>query len=49
MLETWLNDVKSWATHPLKEDGNIIDWALFVGLIIVLTILWSGVIRRLLD
>jgi hypothetical protein len=49
MLEAYWNDVKRWAKHPYNEDGNLVDWVLFVGLWVVATILWATVIRRLVD
>jgi hypothetical protein len=49
MLEAYLNDVKAWAAHPYREEGNVIDWFLFVGLWIVATYLWIRVIHRLVD
>lgn len=49
MLQTYWNDVMGWFKHPYNEDGNVIDWFLFFGLVIVINILWLSVIRRLLD
>ena len=47
MLNTWLADVKKWAAHPYNENGNLMDWFLFIGLMGVCTVLWSRIIRRL--
>jgi len=49
MLDTFISDVKNWAMRPYREEGSIFDWFLFVGLWVVLTILWMRVIRRLAD
>ena len=49
MLEQYWSDVKKWAAKPYNEDGNVLDWFLFVGLWIVCTVLWARVIRRLVD
>lgn len=49
MLQTFWNDVKRWASQPYRENGNLFDWFLFIGLWIVATALWIRVIRRLTD
>lgn len=49
MLERYLSDVKNWAAHPYNEEGNLLDWFLFIGLWVVCSILWVRVIRRLAD
>ncbi len=49
MLNNWLNDVKGWAKQPYREEGDLIDWFLFVGIWVVASILWVRVIRRLAD
>lgn len=36
-----------WAQHPFSSQMDIAHWALFVGLVIVLTILWFMVLRDL--
>jgi hypothetical protein len=47
MLQNYLADVKRWALHPYREDGNALDWLLFIGLLTAATFLWSRVIRRI--
>lgn len=49
MLEQYIDDVKNWAAHPYKENGNLVDWFLFVGLLTVGTILWTKVVREIME
>jgi len=49
MLDQWLTDVKRWASKPYKDNGNLLDWFLFIGIWIVAGYLWSRVIKRLVD
>jgi len=36
---------KQWWAQPFQSEGSVWNWALFIGLILVLIILWSRVIR----
>ena len=42
-----ISSIAGWATHPFSNEMNIKGWALFVGLILVLTILWLMVLHDL--
>ena len=47
MLDSFISDVKHWAARPYQEDGDILDWFLFIGLLTVCGILWTRVLRRI--
>lgn len=49
MLERFTNDFKAWAGQPYKEDGDLVDWLLFVGLLTVGTILWTKIVKEVLE
>lgn len=49
MVENFISDFKSWAAKPYDENGDLLDWFLFIGLLTALTFLWSGVIKRILN
>jgi hypothetical protein len=34
----------AWAQHPFSSDMSAIDWALFMGLILVAVFLWTRVL-----
>lgn len=36
---------KTWWQQPFNSQGDVMNWALFIGLILVLILLWSRVIR----
>lgn len=40
--------VQAWLAKPFNQDGNILDWFLFVGFIGVVSWLWSRVLVRIL-
>lgn len=40
-----ISSFKAWWGQPFDSNGSVVNWALFIGLIIVLMILWSRVIR----
>ena len=48
-MDNLISDVKKWLNNPHKENGDIIDWFLFIGLLTACTILWTRVIKRLVD
>jgi len=49
MLQTYVEDVKRWAARPYKQDGNVLDWFLFFGLVILVTVAWSTIIKKIVD
>lgn len=40
--------VKQWLNKPFDDNGNVIDWFLFVGLIGIISWLWSRILVRIL-
>ena len=44
---TVMSSIAGWASHPFSTQMDIKGWALFVGLIIVLTVLWFFVLKDL--
>lgn len=49
MFDQVKTDFLEWTKKPYKENGDIWDWLLFIGLMTCATILWTRVIRRLVD
>jgi hypothetical protein len=49
MIDLIWHRLASFAAQPLKEDGDLVDWALLVGATLALAYLWSRVIHRLAD
>jgi hypothetical protein len=39
------SSLKTWWSKPFDTQGSVWNWAMFIGLILVLIILWSRVIR----
>ena len=39
-----ISSFKNWWTQPFQSNGSVVNWALFIGLILVLILLWSRVI-----
>ena len=42
-----LSSFKNWWSQPFSGSGSVLNWTLFVGLILVLIILWTRVIGAL--
>lgn len=40
---------QQWWQQPFSSSGSVTNWALFIGLILVLILLWSRVIRMFED
>lgn len=52
LLEWKLNiftDVYDWSKHPFKSDMDLKGWLAFTGLIIILIVLWTQVIKFIID
>jgi hypothetical protein len=43
------DSVKGFLKRPFREDGTALDWFLFLGLTIVISVLWGRIIKRLVD
>jgi hypothetical protein len=41
--------LKHWAKKPYSDDGDLLDWILFIGMLTCVTVLWTRVIKRLID
>ncbi len=41
------NAVRAWVKKPFDEDGNVLDWFLFVGFIGLVSWLWSRILVRI--
>jgi len=46
MDKIW-NGTKDWLKKPFREDGSVIDWFLFVGLMLAISFLWSRILQRI--
>ena len=44
----FLSDFKDWLKRPFATDMDAFHWFLFFGLIVVISILWSLVLRHTL-
>lgn len=44
-----LSNLSAWAAQPFSEDMDATSWALFVGFLVVLSILWALVIHRITE
>lgn len=42
-----LSHVNSWIQKPFSEDMSAANWALFVGLILVLLLVWKIILRHI--
>lgn len=40
--------VRTWLKKPFDQDGSVIEWFLFVGLIAIISFLWTRILERIL-
>lgn len=43
------SNVESWFASPFSSSMSVVQWALFLGLIIIICLAWSKVIGLILD
>ena len=43
-MDNFANSVKQWWAQPFNAQGSVVNWFLFLGLLIVLSIAWRTVI-----
>lgn len=48
-MEYLKQEFKDFLKRPYSDDGNLFDWFLFIGMLTAMTILWTRVIKRLVD
>ena len=46
-MNGFLDSFGNWFAQPFRRDMDVTGWALFVGLIIVLLVLWNNVLARI--
>lgn len=46
-MNGFFESFSSWLSQPFRRDMDVIGWALFVGLIVILLILWNNVLTRI--
>lgn len=44
-----LGNIKTWADQPYDEKMSIGKWFLFVGLLMIIGIIWTVIIKHLTD
>lgn len=45
----YYDELQAWVKNTTKGEGSLIDTFLFIGVVTAATILWSRVIKRLVD
>lgn len=40
-----LTSIEKWFARPYNEDGSVLDWFLFLGLLLLIGWIWSTIIR----
>jgi hypothetical protein len=41
--------IKSWVAQPFKEQQDLVQWALFTGLIVILVFGWTRVLKHVTE
>lgn len=40
--------INRWLKQPFKEDGSVINWFLFLGLVLVIIFMWQRILIRII-
>jgi hypothetical protein len=49
LADDWAATVKKWWAKPLNTDGDVLQWFLFLGLVIVIIIAWNTILKFILE
>ena len=49
ILENLKDDIADWLNAVRNGDGDLLDWFLFLGIVAMITYLWTTVIKRVAD
>ncbi len=44
--QTVVERLEGWLMHPFKSDMSVMDWVLFLGLIVIAVFLWTRVMSH---
>jgi hypothetical protein len=47
MFANLVSGFKSWAAQPFKSQMDLFGWTLFVGLLIIIVILWTRILAHI--
>lgn len=43
------SEIKQWVKTVQNGEGDLLDWFLFLGIVAMITYLWTTVIKRVVD
>jgi len=46
-MDNITEQLKIWWKQPFKSDGSVLNWFLFLGLIIIVLFFWNRVLARI--
>jgi hypothetical protein len=49
MFQNVVDDLKETWRHPFRADMSAVDWFLFVGLLLVIMVLWRIILRHIVE
>lgn len=44
-----VSHVGQWFKHPFNAQGSVLNWALFLGMIIIVSFLWNVILIKYID
>jgi hypothetical protein len=44
-----LGALTNWLAHPFNSEGSVLNWALFIGLLLVIIWFWNWVLIQLAE
>lgn len=44
-----VQDFMAWIREPYSDDMTVLDWFLFIGLILLIIWVWARILRKVID
>lgn len=46
-MSTIFSSIQGWIKQPFNSQGDLVSWALFVGLMLILVFMWTRVLSHI--
>lgn len=44
-----VSNIGQWFAHPFNAQGSVLNWALFLGMVIIIAFLWNVILIKYID
>jgi len=46
-MDDFMKRLQNWLDKPFKQDGNVVDWILFLGFALVVAFFWTRILKQI--